>query len=597
MAIESVTQSGPGFSARISPDDQTVILSLKAGQVAPVLLNYEVVDGFGLTKSGTVEVDPTTRETPPIPPSKGITTRHVVSSGTVSMQVLGDWRDHENDGLSLVDASVAAGTGEVTWTSDGLITYSAPSVSQDTTVTVTYHVTDGRSSPVAAQFQLDVLGRGDTNAYPPDALPDAVDVTVGKPTVFAPLANDIFGADPLNPHASLALAGPVSGEAGITVATNATTGQLTFTASQPGSYSLNYQATYGSGESLATQILVIAMAPANGEQDPVTTPVSMVLHGQYATTVDVLQADYDPAGGLLSTVGVTTPSDLQATIVDSDYLRIAATTPNPLQHQIISYQVSNGVTDPVSGQVTVDWVPALSPTPPVVPDTYANVRAGDEVDVPVLLTAGDPDGESVHLLDGTTTNQGSQDAVSVVETNPGPAYPTGLGSASISGQYLRFAAPPQETGAKAITGPEEVTLSYVVESEAGERTTGSTYVTIHPDVPSQNSTPAPSEVDARVASGGTITIPIPTTDDSPDGDSVTVTGVTSAPHLGRIMSTSANSVIYQAYPVFSRVGGIHGRDRQLRLPGRGAIWPDRPVGHTGGCHLSQPGAGAGGGRP
>ena len=474
------------------------------------------------------------------------------------MQVLGDWRDHENDGLSLVDASVAAGTGEVTWTSDGLITYSAPSVSQDTTVTVTYHVTDGRSSPVAAQFQLDVLGRGDTNAYPPDALPDAVDVTVGKPTVFAPLANDIFGADPLNPHASLALAGPVSGEAGITVATNATTGQLTFTASQPGSYSLNYQATYGSGESLATQILVIAMAPANGEQDPVTTPVSMVLHGQYATTVDVLQADYDPAGGLLSTVGVTTPSDLQATIVDSDYLRIAATTPNPLQHQIISYQVSNGVTDPVSGQVTVDWVPALSPTPPVVPDTYANVRAGDEVDVPVLLTAGDPDGESVHLLDGTTTNQGSQDAVSVVETNPGPAYPTGLGSASISGQYLRFAAPPQETGAKAITGPEEVTLSYVVESEAGERTTGSTYVTIHPDVPSQNSTPAPSEVDARVASGGTITIPIPTTDDSPDGDSVTVTGVTSAPHLGRIMSTSANSVIYQAYPVSAGSGAFTG---------------------------------------
>jgi large repetitive protein len=570
LAITSVTPSGPGFSARISSDNQTVILSLKAGQVAPVVFSYEVVDGFGLTRSGTVEVDPTTGETPPVPPSQPIATRHVVSSGTVSMQVLGDWRDHENDGLSLDDASVPAGAGAVTWTSDGLITYSAPSVSQDTQATITYQVTDGRSSPVASQFQLDVLGRGDLNAYPPDALPDATEVTVGKPTAFSPLANDIFGADPLDPHASLALAGPVTGEAAITVATNATTGELTFAASQPGTYSLHYQATFGSGESPVTQILVVAVAPADGSQEPVTTPVSMVLHGQYATTVDVLQADYDPAGGLLSTVGVTAPSDLQATIVDSDYLRIVATTPNPLQHQIVSYQVSNGVTDPVSGQVSVNWVPALPPTPPVVPDTYANVRAGDEVDVPVLLMAGDPDGESVHLLDGVIANQGSHDAVSVAQTNPGAAYPTGLGSASISGQYLRFAAPPQGVGAQAITGPEQVTLFYVVESQAGERTTGSTYITIHPDVPSQDSTPAPGEVAARVTSGGAVTIPIPTTDDSPDGDSVSVTGVTSAPRLGRIMSTNATSVTYQAYPVSAGsgtfTGGTDSFDYQVEGP-------------------------------
>jgi len=279
----------------------------------------------------------------------------------------------------------------------------------------------------------------------------------------------------------------------------------------------------------------------------------MVLRGQYAATVDVLKADYDPNGGLLSVVSADAPPDLQATVVDGEYLRVVATTQQPSRTQVVKYLVSNGMSDQVQGQVTVDWEPPMKYLAPVVASTYATVRAGDEVDVPVLASASDPDGESVHLLDG-----GKPAAVSVAQTNPGAPYPTGLGSASLSGGYLRYAAPPQGTALKAITEPEEVTVSYEVESQFWRRTEGQTYITIEPDSPSLDSTPAPVEVDARVTLGGTIPIPIPTTGITLDGDSVSVTGITSAPTLGRIMGFTANSITYQAYPVSPGSGTFTG---------------------------------------
>jgi hypothetical protein len=545
MSILNVTVSGPGFQAAVSPDNQSVVLTLAQNAVAPITLQYEVIDGYGLTSSGPVTVEPTTVEHPPTPPANPSPLRHVVAGGTVSLQVLGGWRDPENDAVILSNASVPAGDGTVSWTSDGLITYSAPGDnSSDKPVTLNYSVSDGRSAPVPSQIPLEILGRGDLQPWAPAAVPDAVKVTIGRPTTFSPLANDIFGADPIHPGAALGLAAPVSGLAGLSVATNVNSGEVTFTASNEGTYLLSYEASYGSGVSPATQILVEAVRPPSTNLPPVTTPLSMLIHGQYPATVDVLTSDYDPSGGLLSVVGVNAPTGLQATIVDGEFIRVVATTPNSPPTQVITYQVSNGASAAVTGQVTVYWQPPIEPPlPPVVPPIYAAVRAGDEVDLPVLAAASDPDGEQVHLLTG-----GKPNAVTLAPTNPGGTYPTHLGSASIDGSYIRYSAPAEGTGTTALTGAEQVTLSYEVESDTGSRVTGLAYVTVNPTTPSLDTPPAPAEVDARTESGGTVTIPIPTTGVASDGDSGTVTGIVNPPHLGRIMSYTANSVTYQAYP-------------------------------------------------
>ncbi|MDQ1394679.1 MAG: hypothetical protein QOF30_3656, partial [Acidimicrobiaceae bacterium] len=550
LSIVNVTPgSGPGFSVRVTPDTQSVILSLQDGATQSVKFSYQVVDGFGLTASGPVTVTPTTDQKPPIPPAKAPLARPVVSGGTVNLQVLGDWRSPQNDPMSLADASVPPGSGQVLWTSDGLITLSAASVASDTATVITYHVTDGRSAPVAGQLPLETLGRGDITASAPTGVPDAVKVLVNQPTVFSPLSNDVFGADPNQRAAKLALSGPVGSTTGLAVATNLDTGQVTLTASRAGPYSIKYQASFGSGVSGPTQILVQAVDPAGTVQPPVTSPQSLLLHGQYPATVDVLAGDYDPAGGLLTVTGVTPPAGLQATIVQGAFLRIAAVTSDPPTVGLLTYQVTNGRTDSVIGQVTVLWQPAPTPEAPVVPDTYATVRAGDEVDVPVLASAADPDGESVHLMSG-----GAPVSVAVSQTNPAATFPTGLGSASISGTYLRYSAP-NGTG---VTAPESVTVSYVVESQNGDRTSGHTFVTIVPNDPASTTPPQPTEVDARVSAGATVTIPIPTSGVAPDGDSVTLVGITSAPHLGRLLSYKTNSIVYQAFPFAANTGAFAG---------------------------------------
>lgn len=543
--------SGPGFDVRIAPDTQTVVLSLHTGVTGPITFSYQVVDGFGLTATGPVTVVPVADNDnkAPIPPSTAPPVRPVVSGGTVQLQVLGDWRDPDSDPLSIDDVTPAQGMGQVSWTSDGLITYSAPTVSSDTPVILTYRVTDGRSGPVSATLQFRILGRGDTKAFPPDGVPDAARIVVDRPTVVSPLENDLFGADPNDRGARLALAGPVASATGLTVQTNVRTGQLTLAASRPGTYSLTYQASYGSALSDATQILIQVVAPAGTVQPPVTSPESVLLHGQNPATVDVLAGDYDPAGGLLTVVGVTAPSGLQATVVEGEFLRIAAVSSVTTANLVVNYKVTNGRTDPVAGQVSVLETPALLAEAPVAPDTFATVRAGDEVDVPVLQSASDPDGESVHLLPG-----GAPKAVEITQTDPGTPYATGLGSASVSGAYLRYAAP-SDTG---ITSPESITAAYKIQSDEGRATTGHTYITVVPDTQATTTPPEPTEVDARVTAGGTITIPIPTTGVDPDGDSVTLAGITSAPQLGRVLSYNANSITYQAFPFSPRSGAFSG---------------------------------------
>lgn len=569
-SILSITQvtpaSGPGFSVRLSPDTQTLVIRLVPDATGPVSFQYSVVDGVGETASANVHVDVVSpqQEPAPIQVQPDPAQRPVVSGGTVSLQVLGSWRDPDSGPLSVADASVAGGAGQVSWTSDGLVTFEAPTEDADTPVSITYHVTDGSPQAGTGTLKLLVLGRNDARAYPPTAVPDAVQVLRGRPTTFAPLANDIFGADPTQPGARLQLAGPVAAQPGVTVSTNSNTGQITIDATNSGAYWLKYQATWGSATSSQQEILVQAVSPAGTVQPPVTTPASVLLHGQYPQTVDVLANDYDPAGGLLTVVGVSAPADLQATVEQGEYLRITAQASNlAAQSELVTYQVTNGLTDPVTGQVTVMMAPAGATQPPVVPDTYATVKAGYETDIPVMASATDPDGEAIYLVPGSAPGS-KLSPVSLAPTVPGAATPA-LGTVSVSGGYLRYEAP----AAAGITAPESVTVSYSVESQSGQQTTGQAFVTVIPDTRDSVTPPEPSEVDARVTAGGTVTIPIPTSGVAPDGDMVSVTGFASTPQLGRVLSFTGDSITYQAFPTTASgafAGGTDSFEYQVEGP-------------------------------
>ena len=526
LSIASVFPAqGVGYQVQISPDTQTVAVTLDSGVSAPIHFQYTIINAQGASSSANVTVSPTAAETPPVLRSGFTpTTRSIASSATASYQVLGNWRDKENDPLALVSAQASLGT--VTWTGDGLISYSAPSLLSDTPVTVSYSVTDGIDQSQGT-LQLLVMARGDTKQVAPVAQPDVASVVVGQSVTIKPLLNDIPGADPLHPNATLVLAGPVASVTGLVVSTDIAQGQIQLLASQPGVYSLNYQDSFGSAPLSSTQILVIAKAAANIPASPITLPSAVLLHGQLPSIVDVLANDYDPAGGLLTIVGASAPPGISVSVVKGQWLRVVSTSGQFSGWQVLNYSVTNGLTSPVSGEVLVSWAPPPPPSPPVALPMTAVVRAGDEVDVPVLDNVTDPTGGAVALVPGSAS-----------------VLPNGSGNASIDGGILRFAAPP----AKSIQTPQQVVVSYGVEDQSGEQTTGYVTITINPLDPATDAAPLPREVDVRVTAGGTVTIPIPTTGVDPNGDSVSVSGVVVPPELGRILSVSATSITYQAYP-------------------------------------------------
>ena len=93
-----------------------------------------------------------------------------------------------------------------------------------------------------------------------------------------------------------------------------------------------------------------------------------------------------------------------------------------------------------------------------------------------------------------------------------------------------------------------VSVDYVAQTDAGLATTGTAYVTIIPATPEDNQAPTPEPVEARASAGQTIKIPVRSSGQDADGDSISVAGITGAPALGRVIGFSPTGITYQAFP-------------------------------------------------
>ena len=540
MIVGLSPAQGPGYSVQASPDLQTAVLTLDSSVTNSIQFQYTIMDANGKTASATVTVSPTTAVTPPfeapIPASNPGPPYNVSSGATASYQVLSTWRDKENDNLVVLNASVPTGT--VSWTADGLLTYAAPVEAADTDVTITYSVSNGHGQTTPGTLALVVLGRADTSPQPAIPVDDSTSVTVGTPGTVYPLRNDIPGADPLDANATLALAGPVTPVSGLSVTTNTAQGSVTVTAAEPGVYELTYQDAFGSAPVATGRILIVATAGSGQLREPVTMPTSAILYGQIPTTVNVLANDEDPNGYLLTVTSVDAYNGVGLRVVQGQALRLQATSSSLGSAQfVVDYEVTDGVTQPVTGEVIVTPEPAPSPSLPIARTVTSTVRAGDEVDVPVLASDSDADGEPLTLVPGETT---------VISGAGGTSQPSeDLGVASVDGADLRYEAPAL---APSQTSPEEVTASYVVEDTSGQRTEGQVDFTVNPIAPATDHPPQPPNLTERVRAGGEVTFSIPTSGVDPDGDSVSLVGITSAPQMGRVVSTKADSITYQAFP-------------------------------------------------
>ena len=539
IAPGDVTQPEvPGVHATVSSDGQAVELAVPSGVPSRAFsFRYTVNNGSGgatsrSTATVSVQVVDDGVDTAPHLRQGSATlssARYVVSEGDqVTIGVVADWRDDENDPLTVTALDPGVGVDP-----SGALTYTAGS--KRGAVAVHYRVDDGRGGSTQATATVTVLGPDD-RAVPPVPQPDVVRAIAGKPVQLQPLGNDVPGADPTTPGARLHLAAALRGPGQLTLDTNLDTDTVTVTGSTPGTFFLTYGAQVGTAVGTGRIRVDVQPDPA-GNPPPVAVPDAATLQGELPTVVDVLTNDYSPRGDVLVVQKVTTDDQwLRASVVQGHWLRIEATGPltqGATRSGTLAYTISDGTASAV-GQVSVTQKPAdPQALVPHVEDDTATVRTGDVVTIPVL------DNDSVS---GGVPLVLDRD-VRVVD---------GKGEAFASGDVVRFVPDPTP-----VTADTVVTLEYSTHPEGGTvSVTGRVQVTVTPlptpTTPDQ--APVARSFSASVTAGDTITLTVPTSGIDPDGDLCYVVGVVGAQEgavdlqYGRVLGTGPSTIKYEAYP-------------------------------------------------
>jgi large repetitive protein len=553
LTVASVGEpSSTQLSLAISPDGQTVLVTLQPGASGSFTFTYTSSDG-GPKPSRPAQV------TVPVRPDgdykepnlrTGYVDRNWATpvNGSITIPAIVDWRNKFDGDASALTAAKAT-AGSVITTSMGDLVYSAPEKAGPQQIT--YTVGDGGSGKTTVRSLHIEVQPESARAIPAVAQNDFAQGQVDRPLVIYPLDNDLPGSDPSMVNATLSLAGSVNQPKNLRVSTDVEHGAITVTALAPGSYLLSYQAGYGAAA--PSKPAQIRLQIKGRTSEPIVAgPDSVVVHGEAPTLVDVLSNDYDPAGNLLGVVNArvdATGAALQVAIVDGRWLRINATQNLPsASGGRVLYGVSNGL-GTVTGQVMVSELPVIQPDQPVPQPDFATVRAGGSATIAVLDNDIDAGGDPITLVQNTGG-----------KLPPGQLTVTGLdgassaadGTAYVSGNVVRYVAPAAAT----VTSQRQVRITYRAEA-AGTAADGTATVTITPPVDAKTNpdqTPVPQDLQARVGAGDTVTIPVPTSGVDPDGDTVTVaglgavTGRSPAPQLGRLLSYTGNSLTYQAYP-------------------------------------------------
>ncbi|WP_344779348.1 Ig-like domain-containing protein [Microbacterium kribbense] len=507
----SVPQAGPRIGTLESINNGSGLqIVVPADATGSDGFTYRVDDGRGGTDTGSVRLTLHPWSAPDQAPKQVRSTALTMEAGGVlTYNVLPDWRDPDGDNIYLASATPATGD-ELSVTPDGRLTYRAVSGTlgrKDITIVVS----DGTKATTGT-LRLDVRPRGATD---PVATADHVVTHVGQVATVSPLVNDYSASSQ-----ELRLT-RVDDVAGAKVTPDFGNRQFSFVADAVGTYYVQYLVAAGTATAPGI-VRVDVKATGDTDAPPVAVQDVALLPVGGDTLVNVLANDADPAGGILVVQSVQVPDGDGVSVAVLGHQTLRVTDQGALTQQVtIGYTISNGMHS-ATGQVVVIPVPAPSVIrPPVAADDQAVVRAGDVVTIPVLANDSDPNGGRLHV---------APDLVA-------PLVSPKDGEAFVSQDTVRFRA-----GAT----PGTVYLTYEAVDASGQKDAG--YVTIQvlaPDLKT-NQAPRPRDVTARVLSGATVRIPIPLDGIDPDGDSVQLTGLASAPGKGRVVAVGADYIDYQA---------------------------------------------------
>ncbi|MCF2562378.1 fibronectin type III domain-containing protein [Bifidobacterium boum] len=513
LRIDSVS-APDGADIKVSPiyDGRYLQLDASAASAGSVTFSYTISDGRGQTSSANVSLDltaganraPLQIDTPP--------EFDVEQGASTTVNALGSFRDPDGDPLTLVSAT-PQNTDQVTVSTraDGQLVFNAGSMSSGRAgIEVT--VSDGLQ-----------IGTGMIyfSVKPANTLAATIDPVVRQTTpdtrTTIALKQYVHGTS-LEPAQLTAVESP----AGVSATMNATDMSITFSASDPGTYYVPYTITQGSVPTTGL-VRVDVQAVTGDAAKPVAANDVALLGADNTAIVEPLTNDVDPLGGVLSVTSVTADSQsgIKTGIVGNKRVYITARRV-PTQPVQLTYTAANAAGSS-TGVITLQ-PPALtsSNSVPKAGNITAQVRTGGIVSVNVL--------DHVTYSDGTTVK---------LQNNLEVDKHTFKGLVFVSGDTVRYQAS-RQTGSFPVT--------YTVKDNLGNTASATITINVHEKDASNKAAPTPADVEAQVAAGQKVQIPVTLTGIDPDGDDVQLLGLgNKAPKLGRITEVGATYLVYEAY--------------------------------------------------
>jgi len=476
-----------------------------------VSFRYTVADGRGAVAEAQVNVTMRPPELNVAPVSNRAGAISVEQGQIVSYNVLSDWIDPDGDDIYLVSASPTTGDG-VRFGPEGFVTFESKTAELGVKE-VQFVVSDGTLTATGV-LTVDVKAAGTLN---PVGTPDFTTVFVGETALIEPLKNDVTPSG-----APLALIGLNEVPKDLTAVPNLERGTVAVSSNKAASYVFTY--SLGAGATSSVGLIRVDVVENPSEiLPPIAVKDTAYLRAAEPVTIPVLDNDVSPSGRVLAvqSVDLSSTDDLVTVeILTNTVLRVTASAALTQQVQF-TYTISDGEGTSTAGVTVVPVPPLIKHQPPVAVDDSVSVRAGDIVSVPVLDNDYHPDSATMNV-----------DADLVTTENVG-------GLAFVSGNQVRFQAPKQ---------PGAYSAVYRISDAFAETATATIRFTVVGPDTAGNRAPTPLPLTMRTFADSTIKVQVPLDGIDPDGDSVYLSAVTSAPELGRVVSQGSDYFIYQAYP-------------------------------------------------
>lgn len=519
----------------VTNQNQMLAVNVAAGASGSATFQYRITDGTGSDgglysnmATVTLNVVPDSVNHPPV--WCGVDgclatwpSPQLAPGGSASADALSGWVDPDGDPIYVSSAVNQGSVGSVVWESTGQVVYQHPDPNSKDAVSAPINVTVSDSRGATAQkvmtFSVTPTPRLTAQNF-------AVTGVVGQPVTVS-VASHVSGS---NGTVRVTAAQSRTTSGGVQTSVNAGTAAFTLTANAAGSYLVNYtvQDAQGSTTGLARVVLV-----DGGKAQISAAPVTAFVRPGEDTTVDILPSVTNPAGKVLLLSNVISTADAHANLsvdtVAQYQLRVTGNTDTGqagvLGH--VTYTISDGTgtaTGTTQGELTVMLLAAATPTAPIARDDAITVRAGAQVDIPVLDNDLGSAGQMLAI-----------DPQSVVNVNK-------AGLAFASGRYIRYLAPSQ-AGTYALTysiyplgSPELVDSAQVLVTVVGD---------------GSNSAPNPVDLNGRVLSGQSVSIAFNGFGLDPDGDVVKLDTIPTQPSSGSAtISADGSSIVYTSVAGF-----------------------------------------------